>query len=49
MSLDDIGGVLRGLSSQVSVVHLTPEAEQRIRELVRELQEILGDSAKRTA
>ena len=49
MSLDDIGGMLRGLSSQVSLVTLTPQQEQRVRALVTELRHILDQSIKRTA
>ena len=49
MSLDDLGGVLRGLTSQVSFVRLTPEDETRVRELVKELQRIIDGAAKKAA
>ena len=48
MSLDDVGGILRDLTSQVSVVRLTFSEEERVRELVRELQQILNGAAKLT-
>ena len=48
MSLDDVGGILRGLTSQVSVVRLTFSEEERVRELVRELQQILNEAMKLT-
>jgi hypothetical protein len=47
MSLSDVGGILRGLSSQVSVVRLTAEEEARVRELVKELQQILDAALKK--
>jgi hypothetical protein len=49
MPLGDIGGILRGLSSQVSVVRLTPQEEERVKDLVREIKEILDAAAKKTA
>lgn len=49
MSLADVGGILRGLTSQVSLVTLRPEEEARVRELVEELQQILNGAANRTA
>ena len=49
MSLDDLGGILRGLSSQASFVRLAPSQEARVRELVRELQQILANEMQRTA
>ena len=48
MSLNDLGGILRGLMSQVSVVRLTAQEEARVRELAKELQQIL-DAASRKA
>jgi hypothetical protein len=49
MSLGDVGGILRGLMSQVSFVRLTAQEEARVRELVKELQQILDSASKKTA
>jgi hypothetical protein len=46
MSLGDVGGILRGLMSQISLVELTPDEEKRVRELVKELQDILNGAAR---
>ena len=49
MSLDDVGGILRGLMSQVSVVSLDPSEEKRVRELVNELQAIYNRAVKKAS
>lgn len=49
MSLEDVGGILRGLTSQVSLVRLAPEDEARVRQLVKELQAILSAASRKTA
>ena len=49
MSLDDLGGILRGLMSQVSLVRLDPADEQRVRELVGELKSIYDRAIKKAS
>ena len=48
MSLNDVGGILRGLTSQVSLVKLDPAEEQRVRELVNELQAIYDRAVEKS-
>lgn len=46
MAIDELSGILRELSSKISLVQLTFEDERRVRELVKELQSILDTGRK---
>jgi hypothetical protein len=47
MPFADVGGILRSLMSQVSLIELTPEEVARVRELVNELKAIYDRKAKK--
>jgi hypothetical protein len=48
MSVNDIAGILRKVSSGLSVVRFTPQEEDRIRQLVKEIDEIYSGASNRS-